>query len=33
MNSRIPVLDVAVFRLQIKCDSGFAGIRVSEKLL
>jgi len=33
MNSRIPVLDAAVFRLQIKCNNGFAGIRISEKML
>jgi hypothetical protein len=33
MNSRVTVLDAAVFSLQIKCSNGFAGVRISENLL
>jgi len=33
MNSRIPVFDAAVFRLEIKLNNGFAGITTSEKML
>lgn len=32
-NSRITVLDAAVFRLQIKCGNGLAGVLISEKFL